>query len=140
MIQSVKKSCSNYREQLMAKKILVDSHINKNNNDKKTSFDQQEEFLVEEKNLLEKQKCLAKEMKEVESLIKEGTNRLEDGLRTGNLSEMSVAKLLIDGGQGKLASINEQHQQTTNDLDKLRLKRKDALMHSQTAYKKMKQT
>jgi hypothetical protein len=35
--------------------------------------------------------------------------------------------------------VNEQRQELTNNLDKLRLKRKDAFLHDQTTNKKMKQ-
>jgi len=141
MINSVKKSSNNYREQLIANKIAVGIHENKNNNNnnKENIHNQQQQYLLEEKQLLEKQKNLSKEMKEAEYLIEEGTNRLENALKAGALSEVNVAKLLIVGGREKLKSINEEQQQLTGDLDKLRLKRKDAFLHDQTINKKMKQ-
>ncbi|CAF4318150.1 unnamed protein product [Rotaria sordida] len=77
-------------------------------------------------------------MKEAEYLIDEGTNRLEGALKNGAFSEVHAAKLLIDGGREKLTSINEQQQQLTNELDKLRLKRKNALLHEQSINKKLK--
>lgn len=138
MINSVKKSSNNYREQLIASKIAVGIHENKNNN-KENIHNQQQQYLLEEKQLLEKQKNLSKEMKEAEYLIDEGTNRLENALKAGALSEVNAAKLLIVGGREKLKSINEEQQQLTGDLDKLRLKRKDAFLHDQTTNKKMKQ-
>jgi hypothetical protein len=70
---------------------------------------------------------------------KKGTNRLENALKVGVLSEANVAKLLIAGGREKLTYANEQQQELTNNLDKLRIKRKDAFLHDQTTNKKMKQ-
>ena len=78
------------------------------------------------------------EMKEAECLVEEEANRLEGALKTGALSEVHVAKLLIVGGREKLTSINERQRQLTDYLDKLLLKRKDAILHDQTISKKMK--
>ncbi len=139
MIHSVKKSSNNYREQLMARKIAVNVHEKENNNQKEILHNQQQQYFLEEKELLEKQKNLFKEMKEAEALIEEGTNRLENALKAGVLSEANVAKLLIAGGREKLTYVNEQQQELTNNLDKLRLKRKDVFLHDQTTNKKMKQ-
>jgi len=139
MINSVKKSSNNYREQLLARKIAVSVHEKENNNHKEILHNQQQQYFLEEKELLEKQKNLSKEMKEAEALIEEGTNRLENALKAGVLSEANVAKLLIAGGREKLTYVNEQQQELTNNLDKLRLKRKDAFLHDQTTNKKMKQ-
>ncbi len=143
MINSMKKSSSNYREQLMANKVAVSIHEkennNNNNNSKEIIHNQQQQYLLEEKELLEKQKNLFKEMKEIEALINEGTNRLENALKAGVLSEANVAQLLIAGGREKLTYVNDQQQELTNNLDKLRLKRKDAFLHDQTTNKKMKQ-
>jgi hypothetical protein len=139
MINSVKKSSNNYREQLIARKIAVSVHEKENDNHKEILHNQQQQYFLEEKELLEKQKNLSKEMKEAEALIEEGTNRLENALKAGVLSEANVAKLLIAGGREKLTYANEQQQELTNNLDKLRLKRKDAFLHDQTINKKMKQ-
>jgi hypothetical protein len=77
-------------------------------------------------------------MKETEFLIEEGTNRLDNALKSGALSEVYAAKLLIVGGREKLTSVNEQQRQITNELDKLRLKRKDTFLHEQSTNKKLK--
>ncbi|CAF4012810.1 unnamed protein product [Rotaria sordida] len=133
---SAHKSC-NYRESLIAAKLAVAIHNNNKNNNKIIHNDKQQ-HLEEEKVLLDKQKTLAHQMKEAEYLIDEGTNRLEGALKNGAFSEVHAAKLLIDGGREKLTSINEQQQQLTNELDKLRLKRKNALLHEQSINKKLK--
>jgi len=79
-------------------------------------------------------------MKKTEFLIEEGTNRLEGALKSCALSEVHSAKLLIIGGHEKLTSVNEQQRQVTNELDKLRLKRKDAFLHERSKNKKLKST
>ena len=137
MINSVRKASSNYREGLMVAKLAV-ATLKKENNDKHVIQNEKEQHLEQEKNLLEKQKNLDKQMKEAECLIEEGTNRLEGALKTGGLSEVHVAKLLIDGGREKLTSVNERQRHLTNELDKLRLKRKDAFLHEQSTNKKLK--
>jgi hypothetical protein len=137
MINMVKKSSSNYREELMAAKVAVNIHSKENNN-KDLIQNERQQQLDEEKKLLDKQKDLANQMKETEFLIQEGTNRLDNALQTGALSEVYAAKLLIVGGREKLTSVNEQQQQVTNELDKLRLKRKDAFLHEQSKNKKLK--
>jgi len=135
MINAVKKSSSVYREELMAGKLSVAIH-NKKNKEKENSQNEKQQQLEEEKQLLNKQKNLETQMK-AESLIKEGTNRLEAALKSGALSEVYAANLLIGGGREKLTFVSEQQQQLTNELDKLRLKRKDAFLHEQSITKKM---
>ncbi|CAF2749157.1 unnamed protein product [Rotaria sp. Silwood2] len=132
-----KKSSSNYREGLIAAKLAVAIHNNKENNNKIIPNEKQQ-HLEEEKVLLDKQKNLAHQMKEAEYLIEEGTNRLEGALKSGIFSEVHAATLLIVGSREKLTSINEQQQQLTNEFDKLRLKRKDAFLHEQSITKKLK--
>jgi hypothetical protein len=136
MINVVKKSSSNYREELMAGKVVVDLHSKQNINE--SIQNQREKQLEEEKKLLDKQKDLENQIKEAEILIEEGTNRLENALKNNSLSEAYAAKLLITGGREKITSANEQQRQITNELDKLRLKRKDAFLHDQSANKKLK--
>ncbi|CAF4107403.1 unnamed protein product [Rotaria sordida] len=137
IINMVKKSSSNYRESLIAAKLAVAIHKN-NENSNKIIQNEKQQHLDEEKVLLDKQKTLAHQMKEAEYLIDEGTNRLEGALKSGVFSEVHAAKLLIAGGREKLTSINEQQQQLTNELDKLRLKRKNAFLHEQSINKKLK--
>ncbi|CAF1530611.1 unnamed protein product [Adineta ricciae] len=137
MIDAVKKSSSSYREELLAK-TANNVRNTANNNDKQLISIERQHQIEEEKKLLEKQKGLDKEMKEAELLIKEGTNRLEDGLKNGSMSEIYAAKLLVSGGHEKLTTINEKQRQVTNELDKLRLKRKDSLTHEQSMNKKLK--
>ncbi|CAF1203448.1 unnamed protein product [Rotaria sp. Silwood1] len=137
MINMVKKSSSNYREGLIAAKLAIAIHNNEENNNKMIQNEKQQ-HLEEEKMLLDKQKTLAHQMKQAENLIEEGTNRLEGALTSGVFSEVHAAKLLIAGGREKLTSINEQQQQLTNELDKVRLKRKNAFFHEQSINKKLK--
>lgn len=118
--------------------MAINSHSKTNNNNKELIQNERQQQLDEEKKLLDKQKDLDKEMREAESLIEEGTDRLDNGLKNGSLSEIYAAKLLIAGGHEKLTSANEKQRQVTNDLDKLRLKRKDALVHDQSTNKKLK--
>jgi hypothetical protein len=60
-------------------------------------------------------------------------------LKNSVLSEAYAAKLLIGGGRReKLTSVNEQQRQTTNELAKLRLKRKDAFLCDKSTNKKLK--
>ena len=127
MISAVRKSSVNYREQLMAAKMTVALHSHPNNNDN-MEINQMEkhEQLEEEKKLLDKQKNLDNQRKEAEVLIQEGSNRLNGALTSGLLTEVQAANLLIVGGREKLSSVNEQQRLVTSDLDKLRLKRKDA--------------
>lgn len=137
MISAVRKSSSIYREELMAAKLSLAIH-NKKNAEKETIQNEKQKHLDEEKQLLIKQKNLESQLKEAESLIKEGTNRLEGALKSGALSEVYAANLLIGGGREKLTNISEQQQQLTDELEKLRLKRKDAFLHEQSVTKKIK--
>lgn len=137
MISAVRKSASNYREELMTAKLTLALRTEPNN---KPESDEKEKCqdLEKEKKLLDKQKDLENRMKEAEILIEEGTNRLEGALKNGSLTEAHAAKLLIVGGRERLVDVNEQQRQVTNDLEKFRLKRKDALSHQQSANKKFK--
>ncbi|CAF3686215.1 unnamed protein product [Rotaria sp. Silwood1] len=138
MINVVKKSSSNYRDELLIAKTANNIYSKTNNNNKELIQIERQQQIEEEKKLLDKQKDLDKEMKEAEYLIQEGTNRLENGLKNGSLSEIYAAKLLIAGGHEKITATNEKQRQVTNELDKLRLKRKDALVHEQSTNKKLK--
>ncbi|CAF0764829.1 unnamed protein product [Adineta ricciae] len=137
MINAVKRSSSVYREELMAEKLSI-ALFNKKNAEKETIQNEKQQHLEDEKQLLNKQKNLETQLKEAESLIKEGTNRLEGALKSGVLSEVYAANLLICGGREKLVCVSEQQQQLTDELDKLRLKRKDLFLHEQSITKKMK--
>ncbi len=137
MINAVKKSSSNYREELMAAKVAVNIH-NKQNDNKELIQNEKQQQIEEEKKLLDKQKDLDNQIKEAEFLIEEGANRLDNALKSGALSEVHAAKLLIVGGREKLTSVNEQQRQVTNELDKLRLKRKNAFLQEQSMNKKLK--
>ncbi len=136
MINIVKKSSRNYHEELMTAKVAIDIYDKQNNNE--SIRNERHEQLEKEKTLLDKQKALENQIKEAEFLIEEGTNRLEKALKNDVLSEAYAAKLLIVGGREKLTSVNEQQCQITNELDKLRLKRKDAFLHKQSTSKKLK--
>jgi hypothetical protein len=94
--------------------------------------------LKKKKKWIEKQKDLDNQLKEAQFIIEEGTNRLECALKSSSLVEVQAAKLLLVGGREKLTFVNEQQKQVTNDLEKLRLKRKDAFLHEQSANKKLK--
>ncbi|CAF0979657.1 unnamed protein product [Adineta steineri] len=137
MINVVKKSSSVYRQELMTRKLSVAIH-NQKNKEKENLQNEKQQHLEEEKQLLNKQKNLETQMKEAECLIKEGTNRLEGALKKGTMSEVYAANLLITGGREKLTYVSEQQQQLTNELDKLRIKRKDVFLHEQSIAKKMK--
>ncbi|CAF2156109.1 unnamed protein product, partial [Rotaria magnacalcarata] len=139
MINIVKKSSNNYREQLIASKVAVAIHDNQNKeNEISQNEKQKQKQFEEEKITLDKQKNLDKQVKEAELLIEEGTNRLDKALISGALSEAYAAKLLLDGGREKLKSTHEQQEKLTNELDKLRLKRRDAFFHEQSSNKKLK--
>ena len=109
MMNIVKKSSINYREELMATKVAANIHNKSIHNN---------ESIQKER---EKQIELDNQIKQAETLIEEGTNRLENALKTNTLSEVYAAKLLIVGGREQLTMITEQQRQVTGDLDKLRL-------------------
>lgn len=63
------------------------------------------------KTLFEKKKDLDNPMKDVQSLITEGSNRLEIALKYGVLSEVQAAQLSITGGREKLVVVTEKQRQ-----------------------------
>lgn len=133
----VKKSSINYREELIATKVAANIH-NKLISNNESIQKEREKQIEEEKRLLDKLKEFDNQIKQAGILIEEGTNRLENVLKINTLSKVNAAKLLIVRGREQLTTIIEQQRLATGDLDKRRLKRKDAFLHEQSNSKKLK--
>jgi hypothetical protein len=84
------------------------------------------EILKEEGELLSKQKDLQQQLLQASEIIAEATERLQIAIKKKDNLDMDRASILIDGGNIRNKSINEQLVKVTEDLIKIQKKRKDA--------------
>ncbi len=100
------------RQELFNKKKIEGEQITKNL------------FIEKENGLYDEQKCLHTNLKTIQKLIDEGTERLAKAISSKDFKEIETAQLLIEGGNKKLAVTNTQIGCNNNQLHQLRKKQK----------------
>lgn len=93
---------------------------------KKIDDEQTTKNLVIEKetNLYGEQKCLYKNLTNIQKMINEGAERLGKAILSKDFEEIGTAQLLIEGGNKNLAVTNTQIVHNNNQLSQLRKKQK----------------
>ena len=64
-----------------------------------------------------------KEMRIAESLIKEGSERLQEAIKNKNFGEAESASALIEGGNKKIAELKKNREEVKNRRDAITKKR-----------------
>lgn len=119
LVDSVREAHSRYcndlekrQEELLTKKSLQNEQIQKNI------------FIEKSNDLYNEQKCLHKNLTNIQKKIDEGTERLTKALSSKDFDELETALLLIEDGNKKLATTNTQIIHNFNQSNQLRKKQK----------------
>ncbi|CAF4586322.1 unnamed protein product [Rotaria sp. Silwood1] len=125
MIKMVQSSHLLYKQDLNSRKAAVEQ-LEKENEEMLQVDEACKEILKEEGELLSNQKDLQQQLLQASQIITEATARLQIAIKNKDNLDMDRASILIDGGNMRNKSINEQLVKVTEDLIKIQKKRKDA--------------
>ncbi|CAF2273547.1 unnamed protein product, partial [Rotaria magnacalcarata] len=138
LIKAAQSSFSFYNEELSIIK-AAEERIRKEKEEKENASKIYQEVLKQEEELLMTQKDLQKQQQEANSIIADGSARLQLAIKKKDSLDIERATILIDGGNNKSKIIGEQLLKVTEDLIDIQKKRKSTF-NKQQAMKKLKTT
>ncbi|CAM4808041.1 unnamed protein product [Rotaria magnacalcarata] len=138
LIKAAQSSFSFYNEELSIIKV-AEERIRKEKEEKENASKIYQEVLKQEEELLMTQKDLQKQQQEANSIIADGSARLQLAIKKKDSLDIERATILIDGGNNKSKIIGEQLLKVTEDLIDIQKKRKSTF-NKQQVMKKLKTT